>query len=96
MQCARLAEEHLKHLHKQFVVEQVDPEAPLDNLLFLLGFFAIEDALKGYCHRSQLLVLFVSQLLELFFERWDGTLLDNLLLGHTEDLWIKHLRVQVD
>lgn len=48
MQSAWLAEEHLKDFHQDLVVEQVDPEAPLDDLLFLLGFFALEDALKGY------------------------------------------------
>ena len=60
VQRAWLSEEHLQHFLKDLVVKEVDPEAPLDDLLVLSGLRSVKYALKCNLHRSKLLLLLLS------------------------------------
>ena len=46
VQRARLREEHLQYFLKDLIVKEVDPEAPLDDLLVLSGLRSVKYALK--------------------------------------------------
>ena len=60
VQRARLREEHLQYFLKDLIVKEVDPEAPLDDLLVLSGLGSVKYALKCNLHRSKLLLLLLS------------------------------------
>ena len=57
VQRAWLREEHLQDFLKDLVVKEVDPEAPLDDLLVLSGLRSVKYALKCNLHRTELFLL---------------------------------------
>ena len=93
---AGLGEEHFKHLHEDLEVEQIDPEASLYYFLIILSLLSVKDALKSDLDRAQTLILQLSQLLQLLFERWNRIRFRDLLLGLAEDLGVEDLSVQVN
>ena len=62
---AWLRKEHLKHFHEHFKVEEVNPEASLNDFLILFCFRSVKYALESYLYWSKFLFLQLSKLFEL-------------------------------